>query len=100
MQKEIMEFIAHFTFGGRYDQVIDSFTCGNCYWFAKILYERFKEQTPEIVYDVAANHFGTAIRGHIYDITGEVTDKYVWIDWERYDDESHKERIVKNCVNF
>lgn len=98
--KEIIDFIAHFTLKGRYNQVIDSFKFGNCYWFARILYDRFIDQTPEIVYDVVANHFGTAIRGHIYDITGDVTSKYTWIDWDNYNDETHKERIVRDCVNF
>ena len=99
IKEEILNFIFQFTNGNR-EQVIDTFTSGCCYWFAVILSERFNNQYPEIVYDVVENHFATAIRGRIYDITGDVTDQYTWIDWNTYDDDVHKKRIIKQCVKF
>ena len=98
--EKVIEFINHFTFNGKYKQVIESFTCGNCYWFAFILKERFAVHDAYIVYDDIANHFGCYIDGRVYDITGNITDDYVWTDWDvMYDiDPVHYKRIVRDCV--
>lgn len=100
LKTEIMRFINHFTFNGRFSEVIDSFTCGNCYWFAYILYERFADLYPEIVYDLVENHFATAIRGRVFDITGDVTDQYTWVDWDKLDDPLLKEHVTRDCIKF
>ena len=52
------------------------------------------------MYDLAANHFVAEIGGKLYDITGEVTDQYNVVEWDKYDDSLHKERIIRDCVIF
>ena len=52
--KDVLGFISRFTRCGEYPQVIEAFTCGCCYWFAKILHLRFP--VSEIVYGPAANY--------------------------------------------
>ena len=98
--EKVIEFINHFTFNGKYKQVIESFTCGNCYWFAFILKERFAVSDAYIVYDDIANHFGCCIDMRVYDITGDITDDYIWTDWDAmYEiDPIHYKRIFRDCV--
>lgn len=52
------------------------------------------------MYDKSENHFGTKICGRVYDITGDVTEKYRWISWEKIDDPSLRERVTKDCIMF
>lgn len=52
------------------------------------------------MYDPVANHFVTEIAGRLYDITGDVTLNYNTVDWNQYCDEIHKQRIIKQCINF
>lgn len=81
--------------------VTDVFTCGCCYWFAKILYERFLlSNGAEMMYDEVLNHFGTKVSGRVYDITGDVTDKYNWKPWSEVGDDLLRARIVRDCVMF
>ena len=40
---KVMGFINRFTQGGKNQGTIDTFTCGCCYWFAYILFERILE---------------------------------------------------------
>lgn len=80
MHSEILSFISRFTDGGRRSEVIDTFSNGCCYWFARILKERFGAPPPqntesEIVYDEVMNHFAYRYAGVVYDITGEVTNR-------------------------
>lgn len=97
---EVLSFIARFTSNGRATEVIDTFSCGCCYWFAHILHDRFGDQSY-IVYDEIENHFATYIDGRIYDITGDVTGKYKMLSWVAYGfDESLRKRIVRDCINF
>ena len=98
MKKTVLKFIDEFTNKGRWPQVIESFTSGNCYWFAYILKARFPE--GEIVYDEIINHFGFLLEDTIYDITGIVTDKYNWENWRDvyYRDRLHGRRIVRDCI--
>lgn len=76
MNKDVLNFIKSFTDFG--EAIRDCFSCGNCYWFANILQQRFGGY---IVYDIVANHFGCDIANIVYDITGDVTDEYDWEDW-------------------
>ena len=99
-ENEILGFISRFTNKGRYRQVIDAFTCGCCWWFARILAERFTEKKPVIMYDEIKNHFGTQINGHTYDITGNVTNAYSWKPWNDIDDALLKKRIIRDCIQF
>ena len=52
------------------------------------------------MYDLVDNHFATLIDGRLYDITGDVTERYLMIPWEEYADEWHKSRIIRQCINF
>ena len=76
------------------------FTEGCCYWFAYILLHRFYGDSSELMYDEVANHFGTRIYDKVFDITGDVTDKYNWASWYLIDDEKHRLRIIRDSINF
>lgn len=54
------------------------------------------------MYDRRINHFATMVDGHVYDITGDVTDQYDWDLWNdvRRIDELDTQRIVRDCINF
>lgn len=95
--KDIENFLMRFHFSENIDEV---FTCGCCYWFAAILFWRFIRDGATVMYDETANHFGTKVHDRIYDITGDVTDKYKWIRWDSITDISHRERIIRDCVMF
>lgn len=100
MHERILNFIKSFTYFG--EAVSDCFLCGNCYWFAAILKERFSiEVECTIVYDVVANHFGCRIADNVYDISGEVTQKYHWDSWnwlvQNYDPLVIR-RIYRDCI--
>lgn len=98
MHNEVMKFIDRFTMRGKWSEVLTSFTCGCCYWFAFILCSRFPEAV--MMYDPVINHFVTQIDGQLYDITGEVTQEYKVVRWDTYPDELEKQRIEKYCINF
>lgn len=79
-------------------EIEDSFLCGNCYWFAKILEIRFN---GEICYLPIENHFITKIENKYYDISGELTEfsekVYLWEDYMKID-ELETGRIIKYCI--
>lgn len=80
---------------------VDSvFTNGCCYWFATILFSRFLRYGAEIVFDETECHFGTKINDKVFDITGDVTDKYTWIPWSSVTDQSRRARIIRDCIMF
>ena len=98
MRDKVLQFIKAFSNFG--DDVIDCFTCGNCYWFAHILSTRFQGL---IVYDVIANHFGCQVGADVFDITGIVNNQYHWQDWYSLEQEYDPlviSRIYRDCVNF
>jgi hypothetical protein len=96
MKKEIMNFIKRF----QTKETVEVFTCGCCYWFAFILNHRFENSV--IMYDTVINHYGTLIDGAVYDITGDVSDKYNWKIWDEVKtiDELWYKRLVRDCINF
>ena len=107
----VLKFIARFTNNGKRQEVIDTFSCGCCYWFAKILWDRFCFNEPinsrgkiYTVYDPIINHWACCIDYRIYDITGDITDneEYQWHDWNRfmYQDISLTKRLYRDCINF
>lgn len=100
--KEINNFIDRFTRSGFRTEVVDCFSNGCCYWFAKILESRFYLDTAVVMYDQVENHFGCMINGRVYDITGDVTDDYNWDIWDKifHEDISLYHRIVRDCINF
>lgn len=100
--KELIEdFIDHFSDFG-YD-VIRCFSNGNCYWFAKILYERFGAtfKRGEIVYHPIDNHFAYRDNrtGYVYDISGMI-DGTGFQSWSAYakEDALHTQRLIEDCI--
>ena len=95
---EVVSFIDHFQNLG----TIDIFTNGCCYWFAKILEERFE---GSIMYNPVDNHFATLIDTHLYDILGEIPGDIRiddnWYFWDEYEklDPLETGRIYKYCIN-
>lgn len=74
------------------------FLNGMCYYFAKILADRFG---GAIYYAPVENHFLTQICDKLYDASGEVTDLYPKVvSWEEYKkiDEIHADRIQRECI--
>lgn len=78
----------------------DTFRRGCCYWFAYILFRRFLAEGAKIMYDKTKNHFGTGVCGRVYDITGDVTNKYQWEPWDRLNDAPLKAQIVRDHIMF
>ena len=100
MENTVLNFIKRFTFSGSYEEVVHCFTHGCCYWFAYILFRRFLQDGAKLMYDEIDNHFGTLIGDKVYDITGDVTDKYDWSEWDQLRDASLRKRIVRDCIMF
>ena len=102
MDEKIINFINQFTNNSKRREVIECFTQGCCYWFADILFRRFRRWSPSIMYSLVWGHFGCKIGDKVYDITGDVTTSYEWTDWDRYkiDDPMHANRIMQNCIRF
>lgn len=93
----ILDFIAQFRELG----AENCFSNGMCYWFARILQDRFGGL---ITYDLVENHFGfkeIIDTEKVYDITGDVTNKYNWVLWIDYQiqDPIHSSRIIRDCIN-
>ena len=97
MNTTVLKFIDNFHRGD--SKVIENFLYGNCYWFAKILVERFSP-AGVIMYDDVMNHFGCLINNHIYDISGDVSFDYNWKEWEsfRLIDPLHTLTIERDCI--
>lgn len=98
MQAQINAFLKRFHPAD--DRVDTVFTNGCCYWFAEILHQRFP--SSRICYNTDYGHFVTEIDGRLYDITGDVTEKYLpkLQAWDSFRDELVKSRIIRDCVNF
>lgn len=95
--KDVENFLKRLHSSEYIDEV---FTSGCCYWFAAVLFGRFIRDGAIIMYDKTKNHFGTKIKGRVYDITGDVTEKYEWIPWEFITDSSLRERVVRDHIMF
>ena len=100
MKDEVLGFISRFTAKGKRKEVIDAFRNGCCFWFAKILRDRFSGCNPSIMYDQVENHFGTMVGERIYDITGDVTDDFRWEIFEQMEDKLLISRLIRDCVAF
>ena len=106
--QKVLKFIARFTNNNQKQEVIDTFSCGCCYWFADILWNRFAldDDVEEctVLYDPVINHWACQIHGIVYDITGmiPIDAEYnweVWIDF-MYQDELLTKRLYRDCINF
>lgn len=108
LHQTVMNFIARFTNNSKRQEVIDTFSCGCCYWFAEILWNRFTleivDTNCDIVYDPVINHWACRIDDRIYDITGDITDnkEYCWENWNKFmfQDISLTKRLLRDCINF
>ena len=97
MCSNVIDFINNFK--KKYpDAMEDTFLHGYCYWFAKILAERFE---GVIYYEPIDNHFIAYIENHFYDITGEVIPSQKARPWSVYQlwDELETQRIIRDCIN-
>ena len=97
MEEKVKNFLKRFHESPDIDEV---FTSGCCFWFAEILFLRFLDSEAQIMYDSAANHFGTKVDGRVYDVTGDVTDDYKWENWNDFSDADQKRRISRDCIRF
>lgn len=96
---EVLRFIAKFH-GSE-----NVFLNGCCYWFARILCERFGNYGASIAYEPREGHFITIINGRPYDIRGGVASLF----WGKtlYDldelngwDSALYERLMRDCRDF
>ena len=94
--ENILQFIKKFSNFG--PQVVDCFTKGNCYWFARILAIEFM---GAIYYDPIVGHFATMINGVMYDITGVVENTGDFISLEEIcTDELLWARLQRDCIDL
>lgn len=93
---EILKFIDRF----RGSESV--FLRGCCYWFARILSERFLDYRPVILHDPVQGHFVTRIGGNLYDVRGDVTDLYVGHTLDDLREMSYGEyaRLMRDCRDF
>lgn len=81
----VLKFIEGFRTINYTDSIEYTFTRGYCYWFAKILCERFKdEHFCQIWFDPEWIHFAARIDFDLYDITGLIKFNNDFVDWEEY----------------
>ena len=73
----VLDFIEQFNAYEKESVLLDTFTKGFCYYFALMLQDRF---LGEILYDPVIGHFITKIDSRFYDITGDVTERYILND--------------------
>lgn len=96
ISQSVEKFINGFKQYDKENAVVITFTCGYCYWFAVILSNRFR---GEIFYEPVEGHFITNIMDDLYDITGNVTEKY----WNKalYDKDTYMDikNVVSGCIN-
>lgn len=92
---DIVKFIKKF----QGEDTISIFTNNCSYWFAFILYKRFIRNGAKIMVNTESKYFGTEIDGRIYDITGDISDKYHWIPWVDIDNETVKNHIISKYIN-
>ena len=96
----VLDFISRFQNYNENGEVTQTFTNGCCFWFAKILTDRFPE--GKIVYNPVANHFAAELWARYYDITGEIQDitGYSYWAWYQHYDPIHYDRLTQQCINF
>ena len=98
-KEDVLLFIEKFKFTGK--AILEElFTCGNCYYFAVILKERFK--TGEIFYLPIENHFVWKYDGVLFDIRGEHSTNERAYSWEEYKkiEPLVAKRIKRDCIEF
>lgn len=97
-EKTVLQFISKF----QTPETRKVFTQGCCYWFAKILADRFIDTA--IIYNPVLGHFGTEVGGLMYDIEGLFDGDKIctgqWYYWDSYSnvDQLDYDRVVQYCV--
>lgn len=94
--KDVDNFLKQFHYSSNLGETF-SYNCS--YWFAAILFGRFIREGANIMYDASTCHFGTKIKDKIYDITGDVTNKYNWISWDSVSGDD-REKIISEFIMF
>lgn len=94
MKEEILDFIKR-----RWREAGDLFQNENCYWFARILEERFP--SVFIAYDAINGHFVGMDKqtGELYDSKGVYKDSgaIYLLHWIKTEEPNWYERLMKNC---
>lgn len=72
---------------------------GNCYYFALILKDRFKN--GKVYYDVINGHFVFEYGNKYYDWTGCINPDGYLVSWEEFEqyDSNRKKIIIRDCIN-
>ena len=93
MIEDILYFIKK-----RFENTNANWNNGNCYWFAKILTERFPEL--DIYYLPNEGHFIAGDGETFFDYNGLITDKKFCINFQRIAEEDPLwyERLIRDCV--
>lgn len=80
--------------------ILYKFSNGYCYYFSIMLNTRFPD--GEIWYDLIENHFIFKLENNFYDINGNITSEHLnnssIVKWDDYNDDSHKQRIIKYSI--
>ena len=93
-RETVLDFISNFR------DTQETFLNGCCFWFAFILQERFG---GTMMYLPVENHFVQAIGKRLYDVSGDVTPKYLcsqiipWETIEQYDSSLYR-KLVRDCI--
>ena len=94
-EKVILDFINNFK------NAQETFLNGCCFWFAFILQERFG---GTMMYEPVENHYVQEIGGRLYDVSGDVTERYGsskhlmrWADMEQFDSILYR-RLIRDCI--
>ena len=91
MKDEVLEFI------NRRFKNDCNWLIGNCYYFAVILKERFKD--GEIVYDQIKGHFLFLYKNKLYDFSGVVFDEpYELLKDIKESDPLLYKRLERDCI--
>ena len=92
MKDKVLEFISR-----RFKNACN-WVDGNCYYFARILKDRFPN--GHIYYDAIYGHFLFWFEGKFYDWNGVATEKGYCVSWAKFDeyDSLQKQRIMRDCI--
>lgn len=111
-ERLVLDFIDQFRNPG----TVDVFTHGCCYWFARILEQRFAFRggyEATLYYNPVLNHFACGVswrvpaegledvwRLELFDITGRLAGGKDWVPWQSYraDDPLDSDRVKHDCI--